>query len=235
VLRATIKGIEALLDEYCLYILTRKSDLPQDYSTRDMSDDYAEMIQQTFNGHVDLVIGMSFGGLIAQHFAADYTEMCSDMVITMAAHKISDEGRELERRYAQLLSQGKDRAAYAMIATLAIPKGIAKSIFKLVFWLLAGFIRGPKSETFKQDVKIEVEAELSHDASQSLPLIDGPILVICGENDRYFPVEIVEEFGELLPKAKILLYEGRGHDVIADTRFAEDIRSWINSNDPAKT
>ena len=228
VLRTTTKGLAPLLEDYTVYILTRKSGLPEGYSTTDMSNDYADLIHQEFEGHVDLVIGMSYGGLIAQHFAADHSELCDHIVIIMAAHKISSEGRELDRRYAALLSEGKDRAAYVLIATLAIPEGFAKTVFKAIFWLLAGFLRGSRSGTFRSDVLVEVQAELDHDASEKFSKVEKPILILCGDQDRYFPIEFVEEFGKLIPRSKVIFYEGRGHDIIADPRFAKDVQDWVD-------
>lgn len=51
------------------------------YTTRDMAGDYAQMISIDLGGYVEAAIGMSFGGMIAQHFAADYPELYGRLVI----------------------------------------------------------------------------------------------------------------------------------------------------------
>jgi len=109
------KGMTPLLDEYTITLLTRKSGLSEGYTTRDMSDDYAELIRAEFDGHVDLIIGVSYGGIIVQHFAADYPEMFNHIVMIMAAHKIEPQGAQIDYRFAELLSQNKPRQAYALL------------------------------------------------------------------------------------------------------------------------
>ena len=75
-------GLTSLLDEYTITLLTRKSGLRKGYTTRDMSDDYAELIRTEFDGHVDLIIGISYGGIIVGHFAADHPEMFDHIVMS---------------------------------------------------------------------------------------------------------------------------------------------------------
>lgn len=62
-----VKGLNPFVEEYTIYVVTRKSGLHEGYTTKDMSNDYAEMIRDEFGGKVDLIIGISYGGIIAQH------------------------------------------------------------------------------------------------------------------------------------------------------------------------
>ena len=61
-----------------------------------MSNDYAEIIRHNFGGHVGIIIGTSFGGMIAQHFAADHPELFDHIVIAIAAHWMSDIGQQFD-------------------------------------------------------------------------------------------------------------------------------------------
>lgn len=70
-----MQRLEPLVEDYTIYIVHRKSGLLQNYTTKDMANDYAEMITNEFDGKVDVIIGNSYGGLIAQHFAADHAEL----------------------------------------------------------------------------------------------------------------------------------------------------------------
>jgi pimeloyl-ACP methyl ester carboxylesterase len=58
-------------DDYTTWIVLRKSSLPDGYTLREMSDDNAAAVRRGFGQAVD-VIGISTGGSIAQHFAADH-------------------------------------------------------------------------------------------------------------------------------------------------------------------
>lgn len=96
---------------YVVYVLGRKSELPEGYTTRDMAEDYAAVIRDEFDGGPLDVMGMSYGGLIAQHLAADNPELIRRLVIAMSSYRFSDEGNRLDLRFAELLSEGKKRAA----------------------------------------------------------------------------------------------------------------------------
>jgi len=108
-----IRGMQAFCADYTIYLVTRKSGLPEGYTTKDMSDDYAELIREEFDGHVDLVMGVSYGGLIAQHFAADYPDLFGHVVVAVAAHKLSAAAQRIDSRYAELIHRSAPRASAA--------------------------------------------------------------------------------------------------------------------------
>lgn len=96
--------------EYRTYIVTRKPGLPDGYSMQNMADDYAEMIKEEFGGPVD-VVGVSTGGSIAQHFAADHPDLVRRLVLHSSAFTLSDEAKSVQMRVGQLARQGQWRAA----------------------------------------------------------------------------------------------------------------------------
>jgi len=216
------------MEEYTLYLVPRKKGQPEGYSTRDMSNDYAAMIHHDFGGHVDVIVGTSFGGLIAQHFAADHPQLFDHIVIALAAHKISDFGKAIDTRYAKLLSQGKLREAAASIVDALYPPGITKYFYKAMFWLMASMLVGQMHASFKNDVLVEEQAGANHDAMDSLTRIQVPVLIICGTEDKYFPKEYVEEMASLIQGASLKLYEGKGHvGALEDEAFSKDISEFI--------
>ena len=56
-------------------------------------------------------MGMSYGGLIAQHLAADHPELIHRLILAMSVYRFSEEGNKLDMRFAELLSEGKRSAA----------------------------------------------------------------------------------------------------------------------------
>jgi pimeloyl-ACP methyl ester carboxylesterase len=215
-------------EEYTLYLVARKKGQPEGYTTRDMSNDYAEMIKHDFGGHVDVIIGTSFGGMIAQHFAADHPELFDHIVIALAAHKVSEVGKEIDYKFAQYLSQGKIRTALAVIVDALYPPGISRYLYKVVFWLIGGTLLGPRHESYAKDVMIEARAELEHESRDSLSRIQVPTLIICGTADVYFPREVVEEMARLIKGSNLKLYIGKGHmGTMDDPAFPKDIFEFI--------
>jgi pimeloyl-ACP methyl ester carboxylesterase len=221
------KGMGFLCDYYRIHLVTRKWGLKEGYTTRDMSNDYAEMIEAEFSGRVELVIGLSYGGMIAQHFAADHPQLFDHIVIAMAAHRVSKEGMLLDERFADLLSRGKYGAAYKTLASVLYPPGIRRSVMGSMMWLFGRSMKKPLRAAFRSDVLIEVRAEKEHDSRESLPKIAVPVLVICGDRDYYFPIELVREMERQIPKAMVRVYPGRGHDAFEDRRFANDVFDFV--------
>jgi len=221
------KAMGLLTRFYRISVVTRKPGLTEGYTTRDMSNDYAEMIREHFSAKVDAIIGMSYGGLIAQHFAADHPNLFNHIVLTMTGLRVSAEGLALDEKYAELLSHGKSGAAYKAIESAPYPPGIKKSIHDSPLWLASRSVKIPKRESFASDILIEVKAEKEHDPTMSLPKITMPVLVISGDRDYYFPVELVREMERFIPNSVARIYAGRGRNALEDSKFAGDVIQFV--------
>ncbi len=220
------RGMKAFCEEYTIYLVTRKSGLPEGYTTQNMSDDYAELIRQEFGGHVDLILGMSYGGLIAQHFAADYPDLFDHLVITVSAHKISDAAKQIDAQYADLIHQRKDRDAMAQRAQAAFPSGPLKAVMSAVLWTVGKPLLGTLTDTFRNDVVIEAQAELAHDSLESLKRIRVPVLIVGGGDDFAFPISYMKEMANLIENATLKIYEGTHMTAFLDKRFVQDVREF---------
>lgn len=228
-LRMMTKGFVPLLDACRLTFVSRRPGLPEGVTTRDMSDHYAEMIRRDLAGHVDVVVGISYGGMIAQHFAADHADLFDHIVIAMVAHRGSDAGMQVDMQFATLLNQGKPRQAYAMLADVMAPEGIGRSLMRALLWLVGTWMPAARDESSRRDVLIEAQAELTHDATERLGRIEVPVLILCGDADPYFPLPYIEETARMIPDAELKLYAGKGHDIMMDARFGRDILDFVTT------
>ena len=64
---------------------------------RDMSEDYATMIENELGGPVS-VMGLSTGGAIAQHYAVDHPDLVDRLVLVSTGYSLSEGGAELQRK-----------------------------------------------------------------------------------------------------------------------------------------
>lgn len=222
-----VRGMKGFTDEYTVWLVTRKSGLPDGYTTKDMSDDYADLVRDEFGGHVDLVMGVSYGGLIAQHLAADHGELFDRLVIAMAAHVVSDEAKSIDFRYAELISLHRDRDAMALRADAAF-SGAVRRIARGLLWLFGAPLLGPIDDTFRRDVVIEAKAEVAHEATDALPRITIPVLIVGGTDDFAFPLPAVEEMARLVPTAELKVYGGGHTAAFLDKRFLPDVREFTS-------
>jgi len=220
-LRMWTSMFKRLAEDFTVYYVRRKPNLPAGYSTRNMSDDYATMIRDELEGPVD-IMGLSSGGPIAQHFAVDHPDLVHRLVLAETGYALSKKGKELTRRLGDLARQGKWRTAAAGLATVLYPRGVKKLLFKSLFWLLGKRVFGAPTDL--SDGLVEVEAEANHDFKERLAEIKVPSLVIGGEEDYFYPIR---ETAEGIPNAKLILYEGLGHDAIMKRQFNEDVLAFL--------
>ena len=227
-----LRGMEGFEADYTIYLASRKSGLPEGYTTRNMADDYAELIREDFGGHVDVVIGYSFGGLILQHFAADHAGLCGHLVIGGAAHQVSAAALQIDLQYATLVSQGQDRDAMAARAAAVFTRGPLRRLLAAVLWVFGKVLMGPVDDTFRKDVLIEAQAEVNHAAIDSLKRIQVPVLIVCGADDFAFPLADVQAMAGMVPQATLKVYP-RGHStVFLDKHFASDVREFTRRPRP---
>lgn len=213
--------------DYTTYIVNRKPGLPAGYSMQNMSDDYAIMIQQEFGQPVD-VIGVSTGGAIAQHFAADHPDLLRKLIIHSSAYTLSEAGMSGEIQIGELARQQQWRTAYAaLVGPMIPPKGILKYLAKPFVWLvqlLGGLLFGaPKDPS---DLIVTIAAEYQHNFKDRLGQISAPTLVVAGDKDPFYTVDLFRETAEGIPNAKLILYKGMGHPALGK-QFDRDVLMFL--------
>jgi len=220
-LRMTYGYLRRLTKDYRVYIVSRRPGLPPGYSLRDMSDDYAVMIKNEVGGAVD-IIGVSTGGAIAQYFAIDHPDLVRRLVLAMTGFRLTPESKELQRKVADLARKRKRRAAYALLGTAIIRKGIAKHAFRWFMWLLAPLL----IPADPSDGIVEIEADDRYDLSDQLDRIKADTLVIGGEEDFFYAIR---ETAEKIPNARLVLYPNLGHNAMfaRSRQFGEEIRTFL--------
>ncbi len=204
-------------------MLSRKSRLPQGYSTSDMAEDYATIIKNELNSEPVDVIGESYGGLIAQHLAANHPELIRRLVISMSAYRFSKEGAEMDMRFAQLASEAKTAAAFRSLAPMFNGNRVKK---RLLVFFMSRFGSRMLSNLNPEDLLVEGKAEVLHDSKNQLSRITAPTLVVAGDRDFFCPVPLLHETALLIPNAKLIIYKGKGHESLGK-QFKRDVLAFL--------
>jgi len=210
--------------EFTIFVLGRRAGMPAAYSTRDMAADCAAAIQTDIGAPVD-VVGESYGGLLAPYVAADYPGLVDHLVFASAAYRVSEPGKAVDRRFAELQSQGRWGAAYAVEVGGMYPRGIAHYVLPPVARLFLLGKRGRPANP--SDLLVEAEAEVQHDCRHILKDIKAPTLVIAGDTDFFFPVELLRETAAGIPNAKLVLLPGKGHGAVATAPFGREVIAFL--------
>ena len=191
--------------EYTIYVLGRPHGLPAGWTTREMAADYAAAIEALGYDRVPC-LGISVGGLIAQHLAAEF-ECVSRLVCSVAGHRLGERGRERLGCWRDWAVRGN----WFDVLRDTIPAsytGYRRWLYPPLLRAARPLVPTPASEA---DIVTSLEACLDHDASDSLREIDVPTLVIGGREDRLFPPAILETTAEGIPESRLELIEGVGH------------------------
>jgi pimeloyl-ACP methyl ester carboxylesterase len=208
-----------LAEDYTTYIVLRKPGLPDGYSMQNMADDYATMIKDEFGGPVD-VIGVSTGGSIAQHFAADHPDLVRKLIIHSSAYTLSDLTKGIQMRAGDLARQRQWKAAYA---TMFGPMHYSRPVIWIVS-LLAGMLAAPHDPS---DFVVTIEAEDKFNFKDRLEQITAPTLVAAGDQDPFYPAALFRETAEGIPHARLILYKGMGHPA-GGKQFRQDVLHFLN-------
>ena len=210
---------------FSVWYVTRRRNMPVGHSVADMADDYAALIRDHLGGRVDVVVGVSYGGLIAQYIAAEHPATAERVVLALAAATITPWARDVDRRMAVARAEGRmDDAALAMSEYLFPNPGQSRQRR-----LVAPLMRGTFSDEQvpSGDLLVEADAEVAFDARAVLPQIELPVLVVSAQEDLFFPREVVQETVDLIPDCTWIEYEGIGHiRAVGSGRLAEDIAAF---------
>lgn len=220
------KQFSFLANHYSIYLMSRKGMLPQGYAILDMAEDFAAVIKHEFGGEPVDIVGESYGGLIAQELAAAFPELVNRLVIAMSAHRFSVEGAQLDMRFAELVNEGKTRAAFRSLAPMMNGGKLKRRLTAFFMSFLApSMLVKPQ---FPADLIVEGKAEIVFDCKDRLSKISAPTLIFACDRDYFCPVELLRETAAGIVNSKLILYEGKGH-MVSGERFNEDVLNFLTS------
>jgi pimeloyl-ACP methyl ester carboxylesterase len=213
---------------FTVWRLSRRRNMPPGHSIADMADDVAHVIDSgAFGGHVDAVVGLSYGGTIALLLAARHPDAVGRVALVASSAAITDEGKAADRRYGEALGHGRfTEAAQALLEEIA-PGDRLRSPRRLLAPVLGRMLA--TSGYNLPDVLVETQAEMDVDARPVLHQITAPVLIIAGDQDIFFTPDIVDETTRLIPDCTVVRYQGRGHGGTAsDKRVPDDVIDFLN-------
>ena len=115
---AIAESYQALADDFTIYVLDRRNELPEPYSVPEMAKDTAIVLQALGLGPVCL-FGASQGGMIAMKIAADHPELVKRLVLGSTSAQVT------ETRYRKVFEGWADMARAGDAAALYLAFGEA--------------------------------------------------------------------------------------------------------------
>jgi pimeloyl-ACP methyl ester carboxylesterase len=212
---------------FAVWVVTRRRRMPAGHSVADMADDVAQAITDELGGRVDLVVGESYGGMIALYLAARHSDRVAYTAIVAAAAEVSAWGKQVDSQMAQGVVDGDAAAAGGATLDYLLPRDRLGVLRRLLGPALGRLMIARYKTVPRDDLLTEAQAEVAFDSRAVLPSIRGPVLLICGDCDQFFTREVVEETAALIPGCSLIWYAGKGHmKTAASGRVASDVLAF---------
>jgi pimeloyl-ACP methyl ester carboxylesterase len=173
------------------------------------------------------VIGLSTGGSIAQHFAADHPELVQRLILHSTAYRLSDSARALQLELARLARDEKWFRANVLLFGVSLPaRGIWAVLARPLIWLGAGLMTLNAPED-PYDLVVTIMAEDVFNFKGRLGEIAAPTLVAGGTADPFYSPALFRETAAGIPDARLGLYAGAAHPA-AGSAFEADVRAFLD-------
>lgn len=232
--RLAARFLSPLARGFTVYNVNRKVGLERGATMADIAADYAGAVRSAFGGPVD-VLGISTGGSVAQQFAVDHPHLLRRLVLAGTAHRLGPVAREAQRRSAELAASGDYRRSLAAAAPTIASSRAGRRLLGAAFWLMAPFAGMGKSWD-PSDMVATLRAEDAFDIADRLGEVLAPTLLIAGDRDQNFGMELFHRTAALIPDCRLVVYGGRGHGgTFTDRRFARDVTDFLKAEGPAET
>lgn len=218
-----------LARDYTVYMFSRKSSVPAGSSTRNMAGDLAEAMEELGISSA-CVVGVSMGGMIAQHLAADYPERVEKLVLVVTAARKNPILLESLEEWTGCARRDDHRA----LMESNLRRIYSPDYYRKNKWMVpvVGLLTKPKSY---DRFLILAEACRSHDAFERLGSVTAPTLVIGGEQDHSLGGAASREIAGQIPGAELKMYPQWGHGLYEEAGdFLETVMEFLK-RDMGKT
>lgn len=171
-----------------------------------LADAVADLVELLREPSVHLV-GISFGGMIAQYAAARHPSIVDSLTLLATSPKFGLDGTSPARwRAARLapLDEGLEPADFAqrVLSSLAGPHISAAAMAEQI---------AAMSRITGAALRRSIDCLITHDSHAVLPTITAPTLCLVGELDGETPPSYAMAVADLVPGARLSIIEGAGH------------------------
>lgn len=198
--------------DFTVYAFSRKNELPEGYTTRDMARDLAEAMEQLGIQKIDL-FGVSMGGMIAQHFAADYPEKVGKLILTVTAARLNP---IMEESITEWICCAK-RGDHTALMDSNLRRIYSDDYYRKNRWMVPAVGKLTKPASYDRFF-VQAQACLTHNAYEKLHLIQAPTLVVGGEQDKALGGEASREIAAQIPNCQLKMYPQWGHGLYEEEK-----------------
>lgn len=198
--------------QYRVYAFSRRTVLPQGFTTKDMAEDiYFAMKQLKLDKA--MVLGISLGGMAAQYLAINHPEAVEKLLLTVTLARQND---VLQQKLAYWMELAR-RKNYKEIMIDTSENSYTEEYLKKGRKLYRVLDKTGTPENFERFL-IMAEAGRTHDSYEELGKITCPTMVIGGAQDKIVSGGAAEELAEKIPGSRLYIYENYGHGLYIEAK-----------------
>ena len=202
--------------DFTVYVFSRKSPLPEGYTTREMAKDQARAMELLGIEKAD-VFGVSMGGMIAQWLAIDHPERVERLVLAVTSAEPNPILTESIGEWTALARAG-DSTGF-MKSNLR--RMYSEDYCRKSMWMAPILGRLTKPKSYDRFYR-QADACLTHDAAAELDKIRAKTLVIGGEKDLALGGEASRVLAERISGAELKMYPEWGHGLYEEAGDFQD-------------
>lgn len=219
---AVANQYKSMTEDFTIYLLDRREDLPSLYTVEDMASDTVKVLKEL--GLSDIYLfGASQGGMISLVIAARYPGMVKKLAVGSTCAKFEGNYPAIEK-WISLAKERKGVELFLDFASKLYPASLAASLND--FLVTTG--KSVTNEEFLRFITL-AEGTSGFDILGELTDIECPVLVLGSEDDAVVGPEGSHDIYNALSSkgnVNIHMYEGLGH---ASFDTAGDYRDRLTS------
>ncbi|MCR5411036.1 MAG: alpha/beta hydrolase [Lachnospiraceae bacterium] len=217
---ATVKGKARLLslpyrkylDEYTVYMFSRKNKMSEGYSIKDMADDQVKVMKELSIEKAD-ICGVSQGGMIAQSIAIYHPEVVEKLILAVTAPYANDVAKDAVSGWIDMAERNDHKQLMVDTAEKMYSDAYLRKN-RWIFPLLALFTKPSSYDRFLKNAN----AILRFDVRDELSKIAAPTLIIAGSDDKTVGNDAPGELKKGIANSELYVYEGLGHGAFEEAK-----------------
>ena len=217
---ATVKGkgmilsapYKRYLKDYTVYMFSRKNQMPEGYTIRQMAADQAFAMKE-LGIEKAAVLGVSQGGMIAQYIAIDYPEMVEKLILAVTAPRVNEVVKDAVEGWIEMAKK-EDHVALMVDTADKMYSDAYLAKNRKLFPLIARLTKPKSYDRFMKNAC----AILNFDARSELSKISAPTLIIAGDDDKTVGNDAPGELNNGINGSKLFIYEGLGHGTFEEAK-----------------
>ncbi len=206
--------------DYTVTVISRNNTLKENDTTKDMAIELKKVMDILGIQKADIV-GVSQGGMIAQHLAVNYPECVNKLVLVVTVPYANENTKQLISNWIQYVENDN----YKQLMDENVKMMYTDKYYQSNKWMIPLVSKFSKPKSFERFI-IMAKACITHYCD--VTSIKVPTFIIGGKNDQVVGIEGSIELHNRIKDSKLLIYDEYGHAVYEEAKdFNEQVLNFL--------